>query len=88
MYGFAEASRLARVDSYSARRWFLGRSDTHSGPVLHSDIPQVGDKHAVSFLDLRIGEAIVQPQARTIAAVGQGRTPAPAAGAVHAGGGA
>jgi len=52
VYGFAEASRLAGVDSVNTRRWFLGRPDTDSGPVLHSDIPSVGDRHAVSFLDL------------------------------------
>jgi hypothetical protein len=52
VYGFPEASRLAGVDSVNTRRWFLGRPDTDSGPVLHSDIPSVGDRHAVSFLDL------------------------------------
>lgn len=52
VYGFPEASRLAGVDSVNTRRWFLGRPDTESGPVLQSDIPSVGERHAVSFLDL------------------------------------
>lgn len=52
VYGFAEASRLAAVDPASTRRWFLGRTDGGAGPVLRSDIPSVGDRHAISFLDL------------------------------------
>lgn len=52
VYGFTEASRLAGVDSVNTRRWFLGRADTDSEPVLRSDIPSVGNRHAVSFLDL------------------------------------
>lgn len=52
VYGIAEASRLAGVDPVNARRWFLGCDGTVSGPVLHSDIPSVGERHAVSFLDL------------------------------------
>lgn len=52
VYGFAEASRLAGVDPANTRRWFLGRADGGAGPVLRSDIPPVGDRHAISFLDL------------------------------------
>jgi hypothetical protein len=52
VYGFPEASRLAMVNATNTRRWFLGRPDGGRGPVLKSDIPAVGGRHAVSFLDL------------------------------------
>ena len=53
VYGFPEAARLADLPVGNLARWFRGRSD-HPGskPVLISDIPAVGDKCAVSFLDL------------------------------------
>ena len=52
VYGFQEAARLTRVSAVNTRRWFIGRSDTGASAVLHSDIPSVGDRHAISFLDL------------------------------------
>ena len=53
VYGFPEAARLARVEAANMRRWFLGRTDqSETRPVLRSDIPAIGEKHAISFLDL------------------------------------
>jgi uncharacterized protein (DUF433 family) len=52
-YSFPEAGRLAGVKTYTARRWFLGRTDNlGSTSVLFPDYPPVDQKFAVSFLDL------------------------------------
>ncbi|TVS06969.1 MAG: hypothetical protein EA423_05055 [Phycisphaerales bacterium] len=44
-YGLPEAARLAGVQPQTASRWLSGR-------VLKPDLPQVGGRKAVSFLDL------------------------------------
>lgn len=52
VYAVAEAARLARIAPATARRWFLGRPDSESGPVLSPHYRPVGSAIAVSFLDL------------------------------------
>jgi len=53
VYGFPEAARLAQIPASNLSRWFRGRGDRPwSKPLLKSDIPTLGESHAVSFLDV------------------------------------
>lgn len=52
VYGLGEAARFAIISPISARRWFVGRPDSGSGPVLRPDYTRLGRALAISFLDL------------------------------------
>lgn len=52
VYSIAEAARFAQIAPITARRWFMGRQDSKSGPVLRPHYKPVGRSLAVSFLDL------------------------------------
>jgi uncharacterized protein (DUF433 family) len=51
-YGIPEASRFARVNVRTASRWIAGTGDDRRGRLFKTDLPSVGHRHAVSFLDL------------------------------------
>lgn len=51
-YGIPEASRLARVHPRTASRWMRGSGSTKRGRIFRPDLPVVGNRHALSFLDL------------------------------------
>ncbi len=51
-YGVAEAARLADVPARTAYRWITGQGETRRGRVLTPDLPPIGDRRALSFLDL------------------------------------
>lgn len=51
-YGIPEASRLARVNVRTATRWITGSGAAHHGRLFRTDLPAIGHRHALSFLDL------------------------------------
>lgn len=51
-YGIPEASRFARVNVRTATRWITGSGATQRGRLFRTDLPIVGRRHALSFLDL------------------------------------
>ncbi len=51
-YGVSEAARFARVNTQTARRWIRGYGPDKYAPVLEPDLPPVGNRYALSFLDL------------------------------------
>lgn len=51
-YGIPEASRFARVHPRTATRWMTGDGVAHRGRIFETDLPAVGKRHALSFLDL------------------------------------
>ncbi len=51
-YGIPEASRFAGVHSRTATRWITGSGAQRQGRLFKTDLPAVGNRHALSFLDL------------------------------------
>ena len=51
-YGVPEAARLAQVNTRTAARWVTGSGASLRGRLLRPDLPRIGDRHALSFLDL------------------------------------
>jgi uncharacterized protein (DUF433 family) len=51
-YGIPEGARLARVQIRTASRWISGSGAEGRGRLLKPDLPPVGSRHALSFLDL------------------------------------
>lgn len=51
-YGIPEASRFARVHVRTASRWITGTGAKQSGRLFKTDLPSIGSRHALSFLDL------------------------------------
>jgi len=51
-YSIPEAARLARINPRTAARWTASPSTKQRGRLLQPDLPPVGDRRAVSFLDL------------------------------------
>src|ERR1044071_2738951 len=67
VYSFPAASRFARVGEHRARPRIHRRADPPlPGPVLRSDIPDAGGKHALSFLDLMDLRVVGRFRARNI----------------------
>ncbi|MBL8885778.1 MAG: hypothetical protein JNK16_03885 [Phycisphaerales bacterium] len=51
-YGIPEAARFAGVNSRTAARWIAGDGAEHRGRLFRTDLRSVGNRHALSFLDL------------------------------------
>ncbi len=51
-YGIPEAACFARVTVRTATRWITGSGAAQQGRFFKTDLPAVGHRHALSFLDL------------------------------------
>lgn len=51
-YGVPEAASFARVHARTATRWITGSGANHTGRLFKTDLPSIGRRHALSFLDL------------------------------------
>ena len=51
-YGIPEASRFARVNLRTAHRWITGSGTAQRGRLFKTDLPAIGNRRALSFLDV------------------------------------
>jgi len=56
IYSFPRASQLTGIPTQNLRRWAMGRpssaNSASASPLVHMDLPQIGEEAALSFLNL------------------------------------